>query len=84
MMSVVPANSVHQFDYSCSVAGATHSGKIGSAGEVVLTAVEANTTVAFAAGCCLSLWAIPAAFRGWDAAGISYPIFLVSNFTCGL
>jgi hypothetical protein len=84
MMSVVPANSVHQFDYR-AVCRARHTPpQMLPCCEKLLTAVEANTTVAFAAGCCLSLWAIPAAFRGWDAAGISYPIFLVSNFTCGL
>jgi hypothetical protein len=34
MMSVVPAISVQQFDYSGSVAGGdTHSSKIGSVGE---------------------------------------------------
>jgi len=40
MMSVVPAISASQFDYSSSVAGAT--GKIWVAGKIVLTATKRN------------------------------------------
>jgi len=43
MMSVVPAISVQQFDYSRSVAGATHTpAKSAQLGKIVLTVTKRN------------------------------------------
>ena len=84
-MSVVPANSVHQFDYSCSVAGATHSSKIGSAGESRIDRRGGKYHGRVRYRLLPQLVGDPGGLQGMGCRRDQVtPILLVRNFTCGL